>query len=141
MVKKTTLLLSMLLCMMSCFVLSSCGDDNDPSNDSPIIGTWTFDNSDTYETDIYTLVFNSDYSGYIENTYNSRASYKMNFEWSLTTTSNGTYRLSIIYISGDRYVDGPFEGGYAQYNNTVTIAGNTLSIQLDSNTVMLFRRK
>lgn len=141
MVKKTTLLLSMLLCMMSCFVLSSCGDDNEPSNDSPILGTWVYDaGSSTYE-DYYTLVFNSDYSGSIENSYGSRATEKMNFEWSLTTTSDGTYRLSVIYISGDKYIDGPFDGGYAQWNRTVTIAGNTLSIQLNSSTVMLFRRK
>lgn len=65
----------------------------------------------------------------------------MNFNWSLNMASNGTYLLSVIYKSGDRDVDGPFSGGYAQYNSTVTIAGNTLSISTGGDYVMLFQRQ
>lgn len=133
----------MLLCMLIAVPLTACGsDDDDPSDpSSSIVGTWTYDESDNDITDVYTLVFNKDHTGYINNTWSSRTSQQMEFEWSLTQTSNGTYLLSVIYISGDRNMDGPFSGGYAQYNSTVTIAGNTLSISIDSSHVMLFRRK
>lgn len=142
MVKKTTtLLLSMLMCMMSTVVLSSCGDDDDPEPSSPIAGTWVCDYSGEDYFDTYTLVFNDDGSGYIINSWGSRTTKQMDFNWSLNATSTGAYRLSVIYVSGDRYIDGPFEGGYAQYNSTVTIAGNILSIQTDDDSVMLFQRQ
>ncbi|MDE6321498.1 MAG: hypothetical protein K2L93_04295, partial [Muribaculaceae bacterium] len=60
---------------------------------------------------------------------------------SLTLTSSGQYLLSVIYQSGDLEIDGPFSGGYAQYNKTVTIAGNTMSITTGNSTVMLFNKR
>lgn len=135
--------MSMFMCMLFALPLSSCGDDDNNNGSSSIVGTWECDNgSDTFE-DTYILIFKSNGTGSISNTYGSRGttSEQMNFDWSLTTASDGSYRLSIIYTSGDRDIDGPFEGGYAQYNRTVTIAGKTLSIQLDSSHVMIFHRK
>lgn len=78
----------------------------------------------------------------LRNDYGSRgASYdQMNFDWSLTTTCTGYYLLSVIYKSGDMEMDGPFEGGYAQYNSRVTIAGQTLTISTSDNYVMIFSR-
>lgn len=141
--KTSSVLLSMLvcICMLVSLPLTSCGKDDEPSSSTSIEGTWICDSSDDSFTDIYTLIFNKDGSGSISNTYGTRATYQMNFDWSLTMASNGSYRLSVIYTSGDRNVDGPFSGGYAQYNRTVTIAGRTLSIAMDDNTVMLFQRK
>lgn len=145
MVKKTTtFLLSMLVCMLVAVPFTSCGDDDDdePTNTtSSIVGTWVCDYSNDAIEDVYTLVFNKDQTGSITNTWSSRATYKMNFDWSLNQASSGTYVLSVIYTSGDREVDGPFEGGYAQYNRNVWIAGKTLSISTGENTVMLFTRK
>lgn len=133
----------MLLCMLFSIGTTSCSKDDDPKNSSPIVGTWVYDDSDEKEYDVYTLVFSPDNTGYIRNEYGTRASgsEQMNFDWSLNTNSNGQNILSVIYKSGDKYMDGPFGGGYAQYNRTVTIAGNTLSVSLDSSTVMLFSRK
>ncbi len=136
----------MLLCMLFSVATSSCSKDDkdEPANPSSnsIVGTWVNDDSEVDYSDIYTLVFNSDHTGYIRNDYGSRSSHttQMNFDWSLTTTSSGQYRLAVIYKSGDRYMDGPFGDGYAQYECLVTIAGSTLSIQTGDNTVMLFRR-
>lgn len=133
--------------MLSVVTTSCSKDDDEPngSNSNSIVGTWIYedepDGSGYYDT--YTLVFSKDNTGYIRNDYGSRAtaSEQMNFDWSLNMTSNGQYLLSVIYKSGDQNMDGPFSGGYAQYNRLVTIAGNTLSIPIDDYTVMLFRRK
>ena len=146
MVKKATYLsLSMLMCILLSVLFSACGDDDDdePSASSPIVGTWVCDYSDATEYDIYTLVFLDNNTGCIRNEYGTRTAIaqQMNFDWSLTPTSDGYYLLSVIYKSGDRYMDGPFEGGYAQYNRRVTIAGNTLSIHLDGNYGMLCNRQ
>lgn len=124
--------------------LVSCSDDNDEPTSNSIVGTWfCSDNDEGNYFDDYTLIFKKDFTGSIRNDFGSRASSseEMNFDWSLTLTSNGEYRLSVIYKSGDRYMDGPFGGGYAQWNRTVTIAGNTLSISMGDDTVMLFHRK
>lgn len=149
MVKFLHLPLSMLLCVL--LSAASCNPEPEPEPTpnpeptSPIVGTWvceTYESSDDY-FDTYTLVFSQDNTGYIRNDYGTRASAseQMNFDWALTMTANGQYLLSVIYKSGDRNMDGPFSGGYAQYNRTVTIAGSTLSILTDDSTVMLFRRK
>lgn len=119
---------------------TSCGPDPEPEQPS-IIGTWVCTENDGDFHDTYTLVFQKDYTGYIRNDFGSRASVQMNFDWSLVLTNDGEYRLSVIYKSGDRDIDGPFSGGYAQYNRRVTIAGRTLSILLSDNTVMLFSRQ
>lgn len=131
------------MCMMLSVVSTSCSKDDDPNSGSSIVGTWVYEESDDEYFDTYTLVFSKDNTGYIRNDYGTRAtaSEQMNFDWSLTMTNNGQYLLSVIYKSGDRYMDGPFGGGYAQYNQNVTIAGNTLSIHTDNSTVLIFHRK
>lgn len=142
----------LLLLVMMPFVFAACGgdDDDEPaatstsgnSTVSPIVGTWICTYTSDYATDFYVLVFNNDYTGYLRNDYTrSTSTWQMNFEWSLTTASDGTYLLSVIYKSGDKDMDGPFEGAYDQYSRRVTIAGNTLSIQTSSTTVMLFSRQ
>lgn len=150
MVKKLTHLpLCILMCLLFPVLVSSCGDDKEkdeptpPTPSSPIVGSWASLNSSGDYFDNYYLVFSDDNTGYIRNEYGTRgtSSEQMNFNWSLTLTSSGQYLLSVIYQSGDRDVDGPFSGGYAQYNRTVTIAGSTLSIMTGENTVMLFNRR
>lgn len=151
MVKKaTSLSLCMLICMLFSVMSTSCSKDekNEPNPDpaptqsSPIVGTWTHNETNGSQYDDYTLVFNDNNTGYIRNEFGTRTSVVkvMNFDWSLTMTSNGYYLLSVIYKSGDREMDGPFSGGYAQYNSLVTIAGNTLSISTDGDTVFLLYR-
>lgn len=132
-----------LITIISSVIVVSCGDDKDEPASNSIVGTWVYSDTGGSYYDDYTLVFNKDHTGYLRNEYGSRASAieQMNFDWSLSTTSNGSNVLSVIYTSGDRNIDGPFEGGYAQYNRYVTIAGSTLSIELDNNYVMLFKRK
>ncbi len=143
--KLANLSVCLLLSMMFFAFTSSCSKDSkdEPSSGSPIIGTWFYSDNAGSEYDEYTLVFNGNNTGYIINEYGTKASVseQMNFDWSLTTTSDGSYRLSVIYTSGDRYMDGPFGDGYAQWNRNVTIAGNTLSINMGDGIVMLFRRK
>lgn len=149
MVKKLAHLpLCILMCLLFPVFVSSCGDDDKdeptpPTPSSPIVGSWASINSTGEYFDNYYLVFSADNTGYIRNEYGSRgtSTEQMNFNWSLTLTSSGQYLLSVIYQSGDRDVDGPFSGGYAQYNRTVTIAGSTLSIMTGDNTVMLFNRQ
>ncbi|MDE7396795.1 MAG: hypothetical protein K2M98_03615, partial [Muribaculum sp.] len=137
---------TLVLVVLATLSFSSCSDkDDDPSPSKSIVGTWIYSSADDSDGsfDDYTLVFKSNNTGYIINEYGTRASAseQMNFDWSLTTTSDGTYRLSVIYKSGDKYMDGPFGGDYAQWNRVVTIAGKTLSINMNDNTVMLFHRK
>lgn len=151
MVKKLTRFpLYIIMCMIFSVFVTSCGDDDKdkdeptpPTPSSPIVGTWVAQNSSGDYYDNYTLVFSDDNTGYIRNDFGTRTtvSKQMNFNWSLTLTSSGQYLLSVIYQSGDRDIDGPFSGGYAQYNSTVTIAGTTLSILTGNNTVMLFTRR
>lgn len=134
----------LLLFLLTLPMLTACSDDKDdePSSSTPsIVGTWECDYSDDSFIDVYTLVFDKDGTGYISNTFVSRSTDQMNFDWSLTSASDGTLLLSVIYTSGDRDMDGPFKGGYAQYNLRVTIAGSTLSISGGNSTVMLFKRK
>ena len=137
--------------MLFSVATSSCKDDKDePNNSNSIVGTWVCERSiaDGLYYDNYTLVFSKDNTGYIRNEYGDNensgtrgsSTEQMNFNWSLTTTANGQSLLSVIYASGDREMDGPFDGNYAQWNRTVTIAGNTLSISLGES-VMLFIRK
>ncbi len=130
-------------------IVVTCGDitkivnvtQNQTEYTNSIVGTWFLDVSDVTYYDRYTLVFNNDNSGYIQNDYGSRAdiSETMYFDWSLTDTSDGRKRLSVIYTRGDKDIL-PFEGHYAQWNLMVTVAGGTLSVQLSNNTVMLFKR-
>lgn len=140
-------MIAMVLC---CGVFTSCSDKDDkkkqeeptPAAVSPIVGTWTcYQNYDAIY-DNYVLVFNSDGTGYIRNEYGTRTSItqQMNFNWSLTTTSSGYYLLTVIYKSGDRDMDDPFPGSYAQWSRTCTIAGSTLSISTGDGYVMLFNR-
>lgn len=139
--------------MMLAAAFVSCGSDkkDEPSQEptqpttpvNPLVGTWSRTIRYTEEDyDKYILVFNENNSGYIKNEWSTRgtSTRQMNFDWSLNTSSSGKYLLSVIYKSGDREIDGPFEGGYAQYNCYVTIAGNTLSIEIGDGTVMIFHR-
>lgn len=130
--------------------LSSCSKDDKDSPSGPsnsIVGTWIYSEDFGYEYDTYTLVFNGNYTGFIRNDFGTKASgtEQMDFDWSLTSTSDGDYRLSVIYKSGDILEVGPFadpyDNGYRQWNRYVTIAGNTLSIEMGGGSIMLFRRK
>ncbi|MDE7387586.1 MAG: hypothetical protein K2N28_10685 [Muribaculaceae bacterium] len=133
----------MVITFMSGITVTSCSSDDDEDKQPGIVGTWLYSDNDEDSYDEFTLVFNSNHTGYIRNEYGSRAAVtqQMNFDWSLTSTSDGYQMLSVIYTSGDRNMDGPFEGGYAQYNCRVTIAGSTLSIKISDGYVMLFKRK
>lgn len=152
--KLTKLAIWMLTCALLPSFMGSCSKDDDddpapqntnttPTPSSPIVGTWLYTDEEGGSYDNYTLVFNNDNTGYIRNEWGTRysSSRQMNFDWSLNTASSGLYLLSIIYKSGDKEIDGPFSGGYAQYNKQVTIAGTTLSINIGDGYVMLFHRK
>lgn len=158
--KLTKLAIWMISCALLPSFMGSCSkdDDDDPApqnttnsnttnnnsnQSSPIVGTWRYSYNEGSYFHNCTLSFNNDNTGSIYDVMGTRASIsqQMNFNWSLTTTSSGYYRLTVIYTSGDRDMNGgPFQGGYAQYSTFVTIAGNTLSIDMDDDTVMLFHR-
>lgn len=140
-----------ILCMAVFLVtpLASCSDDknDEPSTESAFYGTWVNEwySDNSTASDITTITFNRDNSGVIreviETGVRAGLSYEMEFDWSATVTSTGSVRLSVIYKSGDKGMIEPFDGNYAQWNNICTVAGSTLTINTDDNTIMIFKKK
>ncbi|MDE5645811.1 MAG: hypothetical protein K2I45_09255 [Muribaculaceae bacterium] len=127
--------------------VSSCSDDKkeEPTAESALYGVWENVYDEPYDdvTDVTTIVFNKDNSGYITENIETRAglSYKMEFDWSATVTSTGATRLTIVYKSGDRGEIEPFTGKYAQWTNQCTVAGSTLTINTSDSSIMIFKKK
>ena len=109
-----------MLMLVASLSVSSCKDDKDEpkSEKSQLVGTWrAFDS----EGDPWTMTLNSNNTGNISVTYNTRASVTIseNFSWNTSSDSAGNKWLDIIHTSGDDVLG---TGSYVYI-----IAGNQLS--------------
>lgn len=114
--KKILFMLAVLPMMALAF--SSCSDDDDNANKSPLIGTWVEDTTRYYE--VFHKQFNSDYTGFHWTTDDGAMSVegKIPFTWSATET-----RLTIISNNETAVFDYTIEGNRL----TTVYEGETLS--------------
>lgn len=121
----------------------SCSKDKDDEpvagSEKSLYGVWIED-TDEYP---YTLTFEKNNTGNIwyEISDDTRATLtmSMNFNWSVSTSSDGSTMLNVIYTGGDQVL----WSGHTNINRYI-LAGNTLSIvftQNGSQVVVPFKRQ
>lgn len=137
--------------VLTAFMATSCGEDDEPSTSGSLVGTWVLEESlSDYDSSAklkMTLKFNSDNTGSVveEWTSESRATehniYSMNFSWSTTTDSDGDDILRVSYVSGDKNTE-LFSGNSSTvlWSRQYVITGKILNVYVN-NGVWVFNKK
>lgn len=127
--------------------LPSCSDDDkdEPTLESSLYGQWEhvgYADGINYNV---VIQFNKDHTGYITESLDTRAEIRqtMDFNWSVSTASNGQTILKIIRTANSDSNVGPFDTDYGQFSTGYTVAGNILTINYveDTGYMMRFEKK
>lgn len=122
--KSIKFFLMLFACLAMSVTFTSCGDDDDDepkpaesgtsATTNTLVGTWV---EKDVETMPFTLVLNSDHTGYMSYDTSARALLTDRFNWSTTEADGNTY-LNIIHTSGDSFI--------YSIKNQYILAGNEL---------------